>query len=73
MSYFRCPCGFIAQIEPQHQGEIVSVYHLHTQTHVESPGRVGRMEPLPDAVPEKELVAAGPHAGKRSIEAKSRA
>jgi hypothetical protein len=58
MAWFRCLCGYIAEIEPV-AGEIVSVYHLHTHTGKEVTERLSRMEPLPDPVPEPVLVAAG--------------
>lgn len=59
MAWFRCQCGYIAQIEPR-DGEIVSVYHLHTRLRVDGTAQIFRMEPLPDPVPEPALAAAGP-------------
>ena len=59
MAWFRCPCGYMAEIEPR-SGEIVSVYHLHTQARIDKTTHLSRMDPLPDPVPEPVLVLAGP-------------
>lgn len=59
MAWFRCPCGYIAEVEAV-AGEIVSVYHLHTATRLDKTAQLSRMERLPDPVPEPVLVAAGP-------------
>jgi hypothetical protein len=58
MTWFRCPCGYIAEVEAV-TGEIVSVYHLHTDARLDKTAQLSRMEPLPDPVPEPVLVAAG--------------
>lgn len=59
MAWFRCPCGYIAEIEAV-AGEIVSVYHLHAEARLDKRAHLSRMELLPDPVPEPVLVAAGP-------------
>jgi hypothetical protein len=59
MAWFRCPCGYIAEVEAK-VGEIVSVYHLHSDARLDKTAQLCRMELLPDPVPEPVLVAAGP-------------
>ncbi len=58
MAWFRCPCGYVAEIEPVF-GEIVSVYHLHAEARLDKTTQVARMDPLPDPVPEPVLAMAG--------------
>ena len=63
MAWFRCPCGYIAELEAV-AGEIVSAYHLHTEARLDQQAHhLSRMEQLPDPVPEPVLVAAGPARG----------
>jgi hypothetical protein len=58
MAWFRCTCGYLAELEPV-AGEIVSVYHLHTDARLDKTAQLCRMEQLPDPVPEPVLVGAG--------------
>lgn len=58
MVWFRCSCGYMVELRPV-AGEIVSVYHLHTETRLDKTAQPCRMERLPDPVPEPVLVSAG--------------
>ena len=58
MVWFRCSCGHIAIIAPV-AGEVVSAYHLHRDARLDHTAQPCRMEPLPDAIPEPVLAAAG--------------
>jgi len=62
MAWFRCSCGYMVELKPL-LGEIVSVYHLHTEARLDRAAQPFRMEPLPDPVPEPVLAGAG--AGSR--------
>ena len=58
MAWYRCSCGYIAEIEPA-IGEVVSVYHLHRGARLDQTAQPERMERLPDPVPEPVPAMAG--------------
>jgi hypothetical protein len=58
MAWFRCECGYMAELEPA-AGEIISVYHLHREARLDRMAQPCRMERLPDPVPEPVFATAG--------------
>ena len=64
MIWYRCSCGYIAEIESE-AGEVVSAYHIHPRANFDRSGLI-RMEPLLDAMPEPASEPVLAAAGQRS-------
>jgi hypothetical protein len=61
MTWFRCPCGHVAEVAARDGYEIASIFHLHIRARVAGGSEPVRMEevPAPAHVPTPEPALAG--------------
>jgi hypothetical protein len=66
MSWYRCSCGFVAELTPRFGNTIVSVTHLHRAAHVDGSSVPERMVEIADVLPVGEI-PSGPRRGLPAV------